>query len=129
MFERANGNYIVKSNSMGALSVTKVTGQTYYSATFQGKATYQVPTTDPKLAPWCPADWKCGGFTFTVYVEDLNEKGAGYDRFWIQVKDPSGTVVAKASIPVSPPTTTAATEAKTIVGGNIQVPQPQSLTK
>ncbi len=121
IFKRANGNYIVKSNAMGALAVTKVTGQSYYSATLDGKATYAVPLTDPALAPFCPGVWKCGGYTFRVYVEDIKEPGAGYDRYWIEVKDPSGVIVTKARIQ-SP----AATNAVTIVGGNIQVPQPQS---
>jgi hypothetical protein len=121
IFKRANGNYIVKSNAMGALAVTKVAGQTYYSATLDGKATYAVPITDPALAPFCPGVWKCGGYTFRAYVEDIKEPGAGNDRYWIEVKDPSGVVVAKASLPSG-----AAANAKTIVGGNIQVPQPQS---
>jgi hypothetical protein len=121
IFKRSNGNYIVKSNSMGALAVTKVTGQTYYSATLDGKATYAVPSTDPALAPFCPGVWKCGGYSFRVYVEDRQEPGAGYDRYWIEVKDPSGVIVAKADIPAP-----AATNAVPIVGGNIQVPQPQS---
>jgi hypothetical protein len=115
-----SGNYVTKSNSMGALSIAKVTGETYYSATFQGKATYSVPRTDPKLAPFCPADWKCGGYTFTVYVEDQKEPGSGADRFWIQVKDPAGAIVTKVSM-----STSAVANASTIVGGNIQVPQPQ----
>ena len=127
IFKRPNGNYIVKSNAMGALAVTKVVGQTYYSATLDGKATYAVPATDPKLAPWCPSDWKCGGFSFRVYVEDIKEPGAGSDRYWIQVKDPSGAVVAKAF--TNGAVGNANGDAKTIVGGNIQVPQPQSSTK
>jgi hypothetical protein len=120
----ANGNYITKSNSMGALAINKITSVTpnYYSATFQGKATYSVPTSDPKLAPFCTSDWKCGGYTFTVYVEDLKEPGSGSDRFWIQVKDPAGAIVAKVSMDAIGG---AAPNAKTIVGGNIQVPQPQ----
>jgi hypothetical protein len=79
-----------------------------------------VPGTDAKLAPFCSADWKCGGYTFRAYVEDIKEPGAGSDRFWVEVKDPAGVVVAKASLPSG-----AATKAKTIIGGNIQVPQPQ----
>jgi SdrD B-like domain/Bacterial Ig domain/Prealbumin-like fold domain len=121
IFKRANGNYIVKSNAMGALAVTKVANQTYYSATLDGKATYGVPITDPALAPFCPGVWKCGGYSFRAYVEDIKEPGAGSDRYWIEVKDPSGVVVAKASLPSG-----AGVNAKTIVGGNIQVPQPQS---
>jgi hypothetical protein len=105
---------------MGALAVTKVVDQTYYSATLDGKATYAVPGTDPVLVPFCPRLWKCGGYAFRVYVEDQKEPGAGYDRYWIELKDPAGAVVAKASLP-SP----AATNAKVISGGNIQVPQPQ----
>jgi len=124
IFKRANGNYVVKSNAMGALAVAKVTGQTYYGATLDGKATYGVPSTDPALAPWCPGVWKCGGFTFRAYVEDIKEPGAGSDRYWIEVKDPSGIVVAKASMPAG-----ANASAKTIVGGNIQVPQPASGAK
>jgi hypothetical protein len=120
IFKRANGTYIVKSNSMGALAVTKVDGQTYYSATLDGKATYAVPSTDPFLAPFCPGLSKCGGYTFRVYVEDQKEPGTGYDRYWIEVKDPSGVRVEKVSM-----TAGAAANAKIISGGNIQVPQPQ----
>ena len=105
---------------MGALAVTKVVGQTYYSATLDGKATYSVPGTDPFLAPFCPGLWKCGGYSFRVYVEDQKEPGAGIDRYWIEVKDPAG-----ASWPRRRCLAGAATNAKVISGGNIQVPQPQ----
>jgi hypothetical protein len=121
IFKRATGNYIVKSNSMGGLAVAKVVSQTYYGATLNGKATYSVPTSEGVLAPFCPADYKCGGYTFTVYVEDQKEPGAGADRYWIQVKDPAGSTVAKASMSGA-----ASTGAQTISGGNIQVPQPQA---
>src|SRR5947208_4294639 len=121
IFKRANGNYIIKSNSMGGLAVAKVAGQSYYSASITGKATYGVPTTDPILTA-CNA-WKCGGYGFNVYVEDRQEPGAGFDRYWIQVKDPANAVVAQGSIAGA-----ASTGAQTISGGNIQVPQPSSTT-
>jgi hypothetical protein len=130
IFKRANGNYIVKSNAMGGLAIAQKGTTTHYSATIAGKATYGVPATDPMLTTCTPPGWKCGGYTFTVYVEDNNEPGAGADKYWIQVKDPSGVVVARASIN---PTYTGANpgpnNAQVIVGGNIQVPQPSSSTK
>ncbi len=116
IFNRSNGNYVVKSNSMGALAVKQVSGQSYYSATLNGKATYAVPTTDPLLG--CGAR-KCGEYTFTVYVEDRKEPGAGYDQFWIEVKDPNGNVVLKASMPRS---SGGGAAPLTILGGNVQVP-------
>jgi uncharacterized repeat protein (TIGR01451 family) len=129
IFKRSNGNYIVKSNSMGGLAISKLGTSTHYSASITGKATYSVPVTDPKLVTPSCTDWKCGNYTFTVYVEDLNEPGSGSDRYWIQVKDPSTApvVVPKASINGTTFTTgTQATNwAQTIIGGNIQVPQPQ----
>jgi hypothetical protein len=114
----ANGNYEIKSNAMNAgLAIALVSGRTYYSATFTGKATYAVP---PKDAPlWC-GDRKCGGYAFTAYVEDQKEPGMGYDRFWIEVKDPTGVPIQRISLP-----RLAADYAKVILGGNIQVPQPQ----
>ncbi len=111
------GNYTVKSNVMGTLSISKDATGTFYTATLTGKATYSIPPSQGLL--YCN-DRKCGGYTFTVYVEDRQEPGTGFDRFWIQVKDPSGVIVTKVSL--APP---AATNAKTIDGGNIQVPQPQ----
>jgi len=120
IFKRSNGNYIVKSNSMGGLAIAKIGTTTHYSATIAGKATYAVPLTDPPLTTCTPAAFKCGGYSFTVYVEDNAEPGANADKYWIQVKDPSGAVVAKAAMPTPAPT-----NAQTIAGGNIQVPQPQ----
>jgi uncharacterized repeat protein (TIGR01451 family) len=127
IFKRANGNYVVKSNSMGTLAVAQIVGTNpaHYSATFNGKSTYSVPITDPQLTPFC-SDWKCGAYTFTVYVEDWAEPGTGKDKYWIQVKDPSGAVVAKATInPANTGTNVGANNAQLIAGGNIQVPQPQ----
>jgi hypothetical protein len=128
IFKRSNGNYIVKSNSMGGLAIAQIGTSTpaHYSATIAGKATYGVPVTDPILTTCSPAAWKCGGYTFLVYVEDNAEPGAGADKYWIQVKDPSGVVVAKATInPAATGASPGPTNAQLIVGGNIQVPQPQ----
>jgi hypothetical protein len=119
IFKRAGGNFVLKSNSMGALAVAKPAGQAYYGATIDGKATYGVPASEPSLAPFCPGVWKCGGYSFRVYVEDITEPGTGADRYWIQLKDPNGAVVAKASLAAA-----AGDNAKVISGGNIQVPQP-----
>jgi len=127
IFRRANGNYIIKSNSMGTLAIAQIVGTNpaRYSATFTGKSTYSVPVTDPQLTPFC-SDWKCGAYTFTVYVEDWAEPGTSKDRYWIQVKNPSGVVVAKATInPGYTGASPGSTNAQYIAGGNIQVPQPQ----
>jgi hypothetical protein len=115
--------YTLKSNAMGALAVNKDTLGGWYYATFNGKATYAVPPSDPLLS--CGAR-KCGDYKFTVYVEDRQEPGSGYDRFWVQVVPPAGgaPVIASFFMPSG-----AAINAKTIEGGNIQVPQPQSGVK
>jgi hypothetical protein len=127
IFHYATGNYVVKSNSMNPVAISPIPGTTptLYSATLTGKATYAVPPWDPPLSPWCPADRKCGNYSFTVYVEDRKEPGAGYDKYWIEVKDPGGAVVGMVSMSRS------AGQAVPVVisGGNIQVPQPQSSTK
>ena len=69
---------------------------------------------------------KCGGYTFSTYVEDHGEPGTGVDKYWLEVKDPSGAVVGKVSLPRS---TGGAALPVTISGGNIQVPQPSSNNK
>ena len=131
IFKRSNGNYIVKSNSMGGLAISRLgtTTPAHYSASLTGKATYAIPITDPKLVTPSCTDWKCGNYTFTVYVEDLNEPGSGYDRYWIQVKDPSTAQVVVPKASINGPSFTTGTQAtnwaQTILGGNIQVPQPQ----
>ncbi len=111
---KPEGNYIVKSNAMGIMAIKKDSTNMFWTATFNGKATYQAPAT-----LGCGSN-KCGNYQFTVYVEDRKEPGAGYDRFWLQLKDPSGNIVTDVSFP-----TLAPANAKTIEGGNIQVPQPQ----
>jgi len=55
-----------------------------------------------------------------VYIEDQAEPGVAADRFWIQTVDPGGAVVGAVSFE-SP----AIANARTLFGGNIQVPQPQ----
>jgi uncharacterized repeat protein (TIGR01451 family) len=123
ILHRPEGNYILKSNSMGSLTVAKDSTNTFWTAVLKGKATYQVPVGQPAL--WC-GDRKCGGYNWTMYVEDRKEPGSGYDRFWLELKDPSGNIVTRLSLPTTP---TIAGNAVTITGGNIQVPQPQSSTK
>jgi hypothetical protein len=120
-----HGLYTLKSNAMGNLAVTKDAVGNFYEATFLGKATYSVPPWDPPL--YCAAR-KCGDYKFTVYVEDRAEPSGtapNADRFWIQVVPPAGA----APVPYFNLGTPAATYAKFIDGGNIQVPQPQSVTK
>jgi hypothetical protein len=121
ILHRPEGNYMLKSNSMGSLTVTKDGSGTFWTAVLKGKATYQVPVGQGTL--YC-GDRKCGGYTWTMYVEDRQEPGSGYDKFWLEVKDPSGNVVARLSLPQLP-----APNAKIIDHGNIQVPQPQGGTK
>lgn len=122
ILRRPEGNYILKSNSLGTLTVTKSSDGWYY-ATLQGKATYQVPTSTGLLA--CGA-YKCGNYSFTMYVEDLKEPGAGMDRFWIQVTPPAGGTAVQTGLSMP---TTPSVNAKVIQGGNIQIPQPQGSTK
>jgi hypothetical protein len=112
------GNYILKSNSMGTLTIAKDSTSTFWTAVLKGKATYQIPSSQPPLP--C-GSWKCGGYTWTMYVEDRKEPGGGYDRFWLELKDSNGSVVTRMSMPQLP-----ADLAKVINNGNIQVPQPQS---
>jgi len=114
-----DGNYMLKSNAMGTLTVTKDASGTFWSAVLKGKATYQVPVSQPLL--WC-GDRKCGGYTWTMYVEDQKEPGSGFDKFWLEVKDPNNAVVQKLSLSGTP---SPAANAKVIDHGNIQVPQPQ----
>ena len=70
---------------MGTLTVTKDATNTFWTALLKGKATYQVPNGQPLL--WC-GDRKCGKYTWTMYVEDREEPGSGFDKFWLEVKDP-----------------------------------------
>jgi uncharacterized repeat protein (TIGR01451 family) len=123
------GVYTLKSNSMGALAISSVNDSSgkplYWTATFTGKATYGVPPSQPPL--YC-GDRKCGGYTWTVYVEDRKEPGTGSDKYWIQAKDPNTPGTPLLTL-ISIAGTPANVYAKTIDGGNIQVPQPQSSGK
>jgi hypothetical protein len=121
ILHRPEGNYMLKSNSMGTLTVTKDSTNTFWTAVLKGKATYQVPSSQPALS--CGSN-KCGGYTWTMYVEDRQEPGSGYDKFWLEVRDGSNNIVATLSLPQTP-----ALYAKVIDHGNIQVPQPQSAGK
>jgi hypothetical protein len=117
ILHRPEGNYMLKSNAMGTLTVTKDATNTFWTAVLKGKATYQVPPSQPLLS--CGAR-KCGGYTWTMYVEDRAEPGSGNDKFWLEVLDPAGAKVNTLTLPQLP-----AVNAKVIDNGNIQVPQPQ----
>jgi hypothetical protein len=115
IWHKANGNYIIKSNSMGPSAITGPLGTSpnqYWIANLSGKATYQVPTG----TLWCGSS-KCGNFSWSVYVEDRKEPGAGFDYFWMKLTDPSNALVSAVSM--STPITS---NMKTITGGNIQIP-------
>jgi hypothetical protein len=123
IFHYPDGNRIVKSNSTGTLSIGRSADNSYgYATLLNWRATYSQPT--PFMCGSQLAT-KCGGYTFTVYVEDHGEPGTGNDMYWIEVKDPSGVVMANVSLPRSGgqavPTL--------LTGGNIQVPQPSSSGK
>jgi uncharacterized repeat protein (TIGR01451 family) len=123
------GIYEVKSNAMSTLAIAKdFLTNTFWTATFTGKATYSVPPSQPLL--WCGAR-KCGDYRFTTYVEDRREPGGGYDRFWTEVVNSPTATGGFANKPVDlfymPQPANA--NAATIDNGNIQVPQPQSITK
>jgi hypothetical protein len=121
---KPTGIYEVKSNSMGGLVVAKDPTNTFWTATFSGKATYSVPPNGPLL--WC-GDRKCGDYRFTTYVEDRQEPGGGYDKFWIEVLNSPSATGGLANQPVNGfymPQPANANAIK-IDNGNIQVPQPQ----
>ncbi len=98
----------LKSNKMTALAIGEVSGADPYGwASFTGKAIY--------LEPGWPDP--IGNHEFVAYVEDHGTPGAGSDRFWIEVIDRDGLVVAASSM-AEP----AFANAETIEGGNIVVP-------
>lgn len=99
--------YRIKSNQLGGLAILK--GTCNGEASFSGKATYSAPGEDTT-----------GNNSFLVYVEDNNEPGKGYDRFWIQVKDGDGNVLEDVSL--SDQVDEAKNDAQIINGGNIVVP-------
>ncbi len=98
---RASGDVMLKSNSMGSMTLVN-TGSKPYIAYIQGKATYQ----------------GAGNYSFLVTAVDNGEPGINSDRFGLQVKDPSGAIVSDLTFPTSGPST----GAPTISGGNISVP-------
>jgi VCBS repeat-containing protein len=127
IFNRPTGNYVVKSNAMGGLAISKFdpsNPSSFYTTTFTGKATYGVPPKDPLL--WCN-ERKCGSYSFTVYVEDRKEPGTGIDKYWIETKAPAGAAPVLFGYGTMAPGAVA--NAATITGGNIQVPQPQNTGK
>jgi hypothetical protein len=96
--------YRIKSTAMSGLSIGD--GGTFDWASFTGKATYLQPG-------WTDA---LGNYRFVAYVEDHGQPGAG-DRFWLQVRDRTNSVVAVSSM-----TAPATTNAVTLGGGNVVVP-------
>jgi hypothetical protein len=96
--------YRVKSNALNGLALGD-TG-TFTWASFNGKATYLEPG-------WVEP---VGNHQFLVYVEDHGEPGAGVDRFWMEVRDKDGNIVALSM------STPAQDNAEIIQGGNIVVP-------
>lgn len=114
IFHKADGNYVVKSNAFGNLQQARSGSATYWTATMTGKATLAAP-----VGLLCGSQ-KCGNYSFTIYVEDRQEPGAGFDRLWIETRAPGGEIVSAASLPAPFPA-----NAAVIAGGNIQVPQPQ----
>jgi hypothetical protein len=100
--------YRIKSNALYGLALGEASGTGSHGwASFSGKATYLAPGTSDAE----------GNHEVTAYVEDRSEPGAGADRFWLQVRDKDGKVIAELSL--SPD---ADTNAITISGGNIVVP-------
>jgi len=94
--------YQLKSNSLDGLALGAEGSYTW--TTFSGKATYQGPDmASPE-----------GNYTFIAYAEDHGESG---DRFWLQVKDKTGSVVAELSFDEA-----AAAHAMLISDGDITVP-------
>jgi uncharacterized repeat protein (TIGR01451 family) len=94
-----------KSNVMSGLSIN-----TDKSATFSGKTNYYDET-----GAWL------GNLSFTAWVKDVAEPGTNADRFALYVAlataDPNGPATSTSLVGVDQ-------TAKTITGGNIQVPKP-----
>jgi len=103
--------YRVKSNALYGLALGEDRSVPMGWASFSGKATYLEP------------DWPepIGNHAFVVYVEDRNEPGTGVDRFWIEVKDKDGNVVAVMSM-----NRPATADTVPLQGGNIVVPHSGS---
>jgi hypothetical protein len=84
----------VKSNALDglALGVNEENSDAFGWASFNGKCTY------------LEAGWvePIGNQEFTVYVEDRNEfaieSGDYFDRFWIEIRDKDGNVIAVLSM-------------------------------
>jgi len=105
----ADGIIRIKSNSLtpGSLVLGTTTAPMGW-ASFAGKCTYSVSSEG--ISDGTPL--------FKVYVEDGNNPGTGFDKFWIQVD-------GHASLSMSP---MASSSAVTIVGGNIAVPHTPART-
>jgi len=103
------GKYRIKSNALEGLALGEAgtPPDTFGWASFSGKSTYIEPG-------WPDA---VGNHEFTVYVEDLGEPGAGFDRFWLEVRDKDRNDVPEMSMDEP-----ADVNAATINGGNIVVP-------
>ena len=99
--------YRFKSNALEGLAVGQSMSPEFGWASFSGKGTY--------LEPGWPDP--IGNHTFTVYVEDHDEPGAGADRLWIETRDKDGAVLPGLTIGPS-----ATGDAEVIDGGNIVVP-------
>jgi hypothetical protein len=99
----------VSGNSLTGMSTgtTQSGSSTYGWTSFSGKATYKSGQSST------PA----GNYSFEVYAEDRNQPGTGTDRFWIELKDPSGNVVSAISRPRPSSSNTVP-----LLGGNIKVP-------
>lgn len=105
ILHKANGDEIrIKSNVFDGYSIGS--GASSNTTTFTGKANYSVNGLSD------------GNYTFTGYGQDNGTPGAGVDLF--------GLYLARAGneIATSPTLSGLAASARTINGGNIQVPQP-----
>ena len=100
--------YRVKSNALYGLAIGSVSNLEQYGwASFSGKSVYFEPgMAQPE-----------GNHVFNVYVEDRNEPGRGFDKFWIHVEH---------GISMNTPAPANAIE---IEGGNIFVPHTPASTR
>jgi len=99
----------LKGNALSTLSLGTADRPAYGFATITGKATYlQPPWTDP-----------LGGYSFTLYVEDRTDPGAGPDKVWLEMKDRYGNVTAPLSTSRIP---SVQTNCVPLAGGNVYAP-------
>jgi hypothetical protein len=92
---------MLKSNSMGTLTVTKDSNEHLLDGGAQGQGNVPGPVVATGALMWLEqVRW----IHWTMYVEDRQEPGSGYDKFWLEVRDGNTNIVSIMSLPQPPAT-------------------------